>query len=407
MPQRSHGGNLDLALRRFNMSPPPDPTGNKYEERLTNWFLEGAFFRDFVYREQKGKGSRGDLADGLVLFDGAVLFVQSKAQAGAQDGRAWAEKNIRKALSQVCYGERMLRERLVQHVESDTLGPVPFDPNHYKERIGLIVLDQVDTTPFVASDLVPELAQQTFPVHVLSLTDLIEVLWRFDTAPDFLWYLEERRLLASGGVPLQVHRETDMASRMLGLMPQRLRQHRPDIADDVLQKTVEAFRRTTTGELRDSEDWRYSALVDDIIARLHDRDPDLPWNQHGSAQDAIKVMELLSYLDRARRAQIGEKMFRAARAAVDGKPRSFWHATKFNRCCYMFLFSDLPRKERLDMARAFLLVAMAKSGMDIGLAVATNSVVPGGRAYDVAVRLHPLTGPERDAWLAAPEPFGI
>ncbi len=45
----------------------------------------------------------------------------------------------------------MLRERLVQHVESDTLGPVPFDPNRYNECIGLIVLDQVDTTPFVAS----------------------------------------------------------------------------------------------------------------------------------------------------------------------------------------------------------------------------------------------------------------
>jgi hypothetical protein len=143
--------NIDLAVRRFNLSPPPTRGEDKYEEKLTNWFLEGAFFRDFVFRNQPGKGGRGDLADGLVLFDRTALFVQSKAQDGDRDGRAWAAKNIRKALAQVSYGERMLRERHVPEVVSDTLGAVAFDPARYSERIGLIVLDQDDATPFVGA----------------------------------------------------------------------------------------------------------------------------------------------------------------------------------------------------------------------------------------------------------------
>ena len=66
------------------------------------------------------------MADGLVLYSKTALFVQSKAQVGAQDGRAWAKKNIEAAMKQASDGERMLRQRLVPEVVSDTLGPVNF-----------------------------------------------------------------------------------------------------------------------------------------------------------------------------------------------------------------------------------------------------------------------------------------
>ncbi len=399
--------NLDLALRRFNLSQPPARGEDKYEEKLTNWFLEGAFFRDFVFRNQTGKGGRGDLADGLVLFDHTALFVQSKAQDGDRDGTGWATKNIRKAHKQVCGGERMLRERLVPQVVSDTLGPVAFDPDRYTQRVGLIVLDQDDTTPFEASALVPRLAQQQFPVHVLSLPDLMELATRFDTAPDFLWYLEERRLfMAHGLLRPSVHQEAGVAHLMHELAPRRFRQHRPDMPDVVFEKSLAALRRKLTGELLDSEDWRYSVLVDDIIAHLHERDPALPWNQGGTPEDTITAIVLLSYLDRARRAEIGRQLHRLAQEAADGDWR--WHvqATKHNRCCYVFLFSDLPQDERLQLAHALLLAGIAHSGMERGLVVATNSVKLGGRSYDVAVRPGPLTDNERAAGLAAPNPFG-
>lgn len=399
--------NLDLALRRFNLSPLPARGEDKYEEKLTNWFLEGAFFRDFVFRNQPGKGGRGDLADGLVLFDRTALFVQSKAQNAEKHGGDWATKNIRKALAQVGYGERMLRDRLVSHVVSDTLGPVNFDPVRYAQRVGLIVVDQDDTTPFEASVLVPELAQQQFPVHVLSLPDLIEMATRFDTAPDFLFYLEERgQLIAHGLLHPLVHQEVDVARLMYELAPQRLRQHRPDESEDVFEKSLAVLRRKLTGSLRDSEDWRYSVLVDDIIAHLHERDPELPWNQGGKPEDIVMAIELLSYLDRERRAGIGRRLHQNVQAAADGSPRWYVRSTKHNSCCYVFLVSDLPREERLQFAHALLVAGIAHSGTDRGLVVATNSINAGGHAYDVAVHPGPLTEQELAAGLEAPNPFG-
>ena len=332
--------NFGCALERFNLSPLPDPSDDKYEEQLTNWFLEGAFIRDFVYREQKGKGNKGDLADGLVLYRTTALFVQSKAQAGAQDGRAWATKEIGKAMKQATYGERMLRQRLVPEVFSDTLGPVKFDPDRYTERIGLIVIRQEDKTPFVATDLVPELAQQKFPLHVISLEDLILVLTRFDTAEDFLWYLEERRLLALGGVPLRVHDEATMLRAMFDLLPQRIRQRSLDMSDKVFEESLKAQRSKLTGELRASDDWRRSIVVDDIIARMHENDPDLPWTQGSTKADAMKLAEQLSCLDRYRRVLIGKRLFAAVTECGEGSHRAFYRGLRWNGCCYMFLVMD-------------------------------------------------------------------
>ncbi len=402
---------FDLDVKRFNMSPPPDPGDDKYEERLTNWFLEGAFFRDFVYRDQKGKAKKGELADGLVLFDKTALFVQSKAQVGKKGGTSWAKKHIGKALDQVCYGERMLRERHVAEVVSETLGPVSFDPERYTERTGLIVVRQESKMPFVAADLVPKLGMQKFPIHVLSLGDLIEVATRFDTAEDFLWYLEERGLLAAEGVLLQVHREIDMARVMLDLLPQRMRLRRPNIAEDVLEKSVEVVRRKVSGEMRQSEDWTRSLVVDDIIARMHDRDPSLQWNVGGQSADVMKVAELLSALDRHRRAEIGKRLLKAVEVATDGSLRAFWHAVRWRRCCYVFLVWDRPREERLALLIKLMAAGMARSGQEmqteIGVGVATNSRAVKGRAYDVAARLQPLTQEERVLYLGAPDPFGI
>ena len=81
----------------------------------------------------------------------------------------------------------MLRQRLVQSVVSDTLGAVAYDPNVYREPIGLVVIRQEDTMPYDAVVLVSSIEEQDFPVHVFSLEDLVEVATRFDTAEDFFF----------------------------------------------------------------------------------------------------------------------------------------------------------------------------------------------------------------------------
>ena len=67
-----------LAKLRFGMSEIPKIGGQpgNYEEKWTQWFLERSFFRDFVYRNPRGKKKGQELADAVVVFDDVVLMVQ-------------------------------------------------------------------------------------------------------------------------------------------------------------------------------------------------------------------------------------------------------------------------------------------------------------------------------------------
>jgi hypothetical protein len=72
-------------LTRFGMTDPPDVGGQPgdYEERWAQWFLEQSFFRDFIYRNPRGKRKGTELADALVLFDDVVRSETGVVAAGA------------------------------------------------------------------------------------------------------------------------------------------------------------------------------------------------------------------------------------------------------------------------------------------------------------------------------------
>ncbi len=61
--------------------------------------------------------------------------------------------------------------------------------------------------------------------------------------------------------------------------------------EETLQKTAQAFERAATGKPLESPDWRYGLSIDDMIARVHDVDPGLPWNKGvltGQLQDGSR-----------------------------------------------------------------------------------------------------------------------
>lgn len=72
-----------LSKLSFGMSEVPKIGGQPgtYEEKWSQWFLERSFFRDFVYRNPRGKKRGQELADAVVLFDDVALMVQVKANA--------------------------------------------------------------------------------------------------------------------------------------------------------------------------------------------------------------------------------------------------------------------------------------------------------------------------------------
>jgi len=141
-----------LAQLRFRMSDPPQPGGSpgEYEEKLSQWFLERSFFRDFTYRNPRGKKKGDELADAVVLFDDVALLVQVKAQRGSHEARAWATEAILKALKQVNSTHDDLKSGAIKKLTNEVYGELEFNPATFPNMIGLIVVAQ-NAAPYDAT----------------------------------------------------------------------------------------------------------------------------------------------------------------------------------------------------------------------------------------------------------------
>lgn len=153
----------DLANLRFRMSEVPQPGGppGDYEERLSQWFLERSFFRDFTYRNpQKKKGE--ELADAVVLFDDVAFLVQVKAQCGNREARAWATEAILKALKQARATHDSLLSGTIKTLTNEVYGKLDFDPAQYPNRYGILILAQ-EATPSILTNWSRNSMKQTSP----------------------------------------------------------------------------------------------------------------------------------------------------------------------------------------------------------------------------------------------------
>ncbi len=188
-----------LSKLRFGMSEVPKIGGQPgtYEEKWSQWFLERSFFRDFVYRNPRGKKRGQELADAVVLFDDVALMVQVKAQCGQHDPMSWATEKLLEAFKQLCKTHESLVGGHIKKLRNDFYGEIEFDPKRYPNRIGLIIL-ALNSAPFMAAKLAPEILAADFPIHVFSLKDFATVASRFDTAGDLITFLELRGDMAIG-----------------------------------------------------------------------------------------------------------------------------------------------------------------------------------------------------------------
>jgi hypothetical protein len=182
-----------LSKLRFGMSEVPTTGGQpgNYEEQWSQWFLERSFFRDFVYRNPRGKKKGQELADAVALFDDVVLMVQVKAQCRSHEAMSWATEKLLEAFRQLCTTHRTLVDGHIKKLRNEFYGEIEFDTNSYPNMIGLIILAH-DSVPYVAAKLVPEILTAELPIHVFSLNDFATVASRFDTAGDLITFLEMR-----------------------------------------------------------------------------------------------------------------------------------------------------------------------------------------------------------------------
>jgi hypothetical protein len=395
----------ELANFRFGMTEIPEPGGapGDYEEKLTQWFLERSFFRDFTYRNPRGKKKGLELADAVVLFGDVALLVQVKAQHGNHEAKAWATEAILKALKQVRSTHDDLKSGAIKKLKNEVYGELEFDPSVYPNMIGIIIVAQ-DVAPYDANELVPEIKEADFPIYVFSLKDIALLTQRFDTAADFVNYLELRTDIGSRESFL-VNDEEQNLLRMMPHVPDVFAYHMQPITQEILDKTVEVFRKTATGELRASPEWRYGLAIDDMIARAHDLDPNLPWN-NGPVSVAADVARFLGWLNRDRRIRLGKRILdMCIRGAEDGKVHTFSHFQKSRGTASVYLVSSMSREDRVQYLQFLVTYAQYKYGAEQTFGVATDAGVS-GRSHDFMLTRKKLTPEAIELLKTYDDPFG-
>jgi hypothetical protein len=379
-----------LSKLRFGMTEVPKIGGQPgtYQEKWSQWFLERSFFRDFVFRNPRGKKKGQELADAVVLFDDVVLMVQVKAQCGRHDPVSWATEKLVEAFKQLCKTRKSLVDGDIKKLKNDFYGEIDFDPQRYPNQIGLIVLAH-HSTPYTAAMLAPEILTAGFPIHVFSLSDFATVASRFDTAADLITFLELRGDIAAKE-PLFVQDEIGNIERMMPHVEAVLRAHMSPSSDETLQKTVQAFERAATGKLLESSDWRYSLSIDDMIARVHDVDPGLRWNKNAgrAGRASMEVARFLGWLTRERRIKLGKRIIAACEAARDGELHYFPHVQKTRGTACVYLVTSQSRPDRVETLQFLVSYAHMKYGVPQCLGVATEPI-GNGRSYDFVVTRRP------------------
>ena len=377
----------ELAATRFAMSVPPQPGGELglYEEQLAQWVMEKSFFRDFVYRNAKGKRKGDQLVDGIVLFGDVMLLIEVKAQIGFAKRDDWVRDRLGKAVSQLETSRTLLQEGAVPKLRNDFYGELDVVPQNYPKVFGIVVLAH-DSDPYYAPDLVPELLASTFPIHVFSLKDFALVADRFDTAGDMINFLETRTD-TSRLDRLLVQDEAHNLQRMINEFRKVWAPHLLTDPPELLDRAVKMFEEKASGKLQLDKDWKYGLLIDDLIAHVHDFDPNLSWNENATHEAGLRVASFLGWLTRDRRIKLGKLAYEHAQLARDGNAHYFHHFHPSRRTCFIYLASPVSRGDRVQYLQFLVNYAQMEYGCQESLGVATEASGGGGRSYDfVALR---------------------
>jgi len=394
----------ELAKMRFAMSAPPQPGGEPgiYEEQVAQWVTEKSFFRDFIYRNAKGKKKGDQLVDGIVLFGDVMFLLEVKAQIGSAKPDDWVRDRLSKAVSQLKTSKALLQERQIPKLQNDFYGELDFEPGNYPNIFGIVVLAH-DSDPYYAPDLVPELLSNTFPIHVFSLKDFELVSDRFDTAGDMITYLETRTDV-SKMERLLVQDEARNLQRIMANLRTVLAPHFVGNEPELLEKALVMFERKATGKLALDKDWQYSLLIDDLIAHAHDLDPNLPWNENTTHESGLRVSTFLGWLTRDRRIKLGKLAYEHVDLARDGKAYNFHHFHPSRKTSFVFLASSASRAERVAYLSFLVSYAMFKDGSEESLGVATEAT-GGGRSYDFVAIRGKLSSEQIDFLKSTKDPF--
>ena len=373
----------EIMKMRFGASPIPQPTGNAGtdKERIVQWLLEIAFFRDFIYRNPEGKKKGKELSDVLIIYGDVAIVVQVKTQDSSKPVDNWIKKELPEAIKQLKHSYRMIKDKVVTKFTNEMLKTqIEIDPSKHKWIYGIIILacesQKCDPLLYVNRDDIPD-----FAYHIFSLHDFRIILQRMDTPGDFLSYYD-LRFWARNKLKPKLQDEENTMKKMIPLLPNLLGDNFQKLTPEKQEKTLGLWQRKLTTEANTLPQCEYSLLIDDIIARVHDTDEDLYAMDEKGKIENQRIVEFFGYVDRERRIALGKRMYDCAKSAMDGRNHWFPHCQRAAKRTFVYLYTNDSREGRRTFLMALVIAAQKKYGFPQVLGIATNPLGQGGRAYD-------------------------
>ena len=149
---------------------------------------------------------------------------------------------------------------------------------------------------------------------------------------------------------------------------------------ELLDRAVQMFEEKASGKIQLDKDWKYGLLIDDLIARVHDFDPNLSWNENTTHEAGLRVASFLGWLTRDRRIKLGKLAYEHAELARDGKAYHFHHFHPSRGTCFVYMASSLSRADRVKYLQFLVNYAQMAYGCQESLGVATEATGDGGRS---------------------------
>lgn len=143
--------------------------------------------------------------------------------------------------------------------------------------------------------------------------------------------------------------------------------------------------------------------IDDMIARAHDVDPNLPFNT-GNPVAGLEVARFLGWLTRYRRMRLGKRLLEKCKLAQDGKPHYFSHLQRSRGTAGVYLVTSEGRSDRVDRLKFLVTYAHMKYGVNQCFGVATEPFGR-GRSHDFVMRKAPPPPELVKRFTELPDPF--
>lgn len=365
------------------------------------------YLSDFVVRNPKYKKQSGqakEAADFLVPFDDTLLAFQVKSKKEIKSSLEKSITDFQRINAKIEDGtnqlntiKRALKANHILELTNAAGIKIPFDKDSYKKLIGIVIIDLIGEEKFSYDERTEILngfiCKFDIPIHIFTRDHFQKISTEINTLPDFLDYIEKRRVLYEKRSLTPFTNELDLLA---------IYKTSPQLIDDCLTgkcdllvitegiwESYKKDRKTIIDERNLANNPSY--IIDYIITDLRrgiGYKPNIKFPsrrsdvKQGSIEQYWQSITELSKLSRIIRRGIGqvflEKMIKAKQ---DGHGHSLLKYT--DDSAFFILSTNKNRQQRVNGLYNFLGAAYCGLNVKKIIGVATEPIDVKKRSFDV------------------------